>query len=408
MRPVLLLALLAVSLPLLVGATAPRDRAPVGAASSSLGELADRAPGGMPEADWAGIRAAYETGRHAFREVDGEHRARNPGQRWVTRFDGRGFDVRPDSGAWAWGLELVRYGFAGEQREIRNAKELRSAGQRAAYDWDSTLQEWYVNDARGLEHGYTVHRRPERLRSGEAGPLIFTIAVRGGLLPEVGREGRGVRFRDENGASLLTYTGLIVIDAQGRELPARFEVAGAGMQLLIDERDAHYPLTIDPIAQQAYLKASNTGASDGFASVAIDGDTAVVGASQESSGSTGVNGDQLNNDEFRSGAAYVFVRDGVGWSQQAYLKASNTEASDGFGGRVSISGDTIVVGAFGEDSNATGVGGDQLDNSASGSGAVFVFDLNAPSKVPSLPPGVVAALLLGLGAGYAHRARRRS
>jgi hypothetical protein len=70
-----------------------------------------------------------------------------------------------------------------------------------------------------------------------------------------------------------------------------------------------------------------------------------------------------------SGAAYVFVRNGTSWTQQAYLKASNTEQGDYFGFSVSISEDTIVVGAVGEDSNATGVNGTQTDNSAFHSGA---------------------------------------
>ncbi len=47
-----------------------------------------------------------------------------------------------------------------------------------------------------------------------------------------------------------------------------------------------------------------------------------------------------------------------------YLKASNTGADDQFGWAVAVDGDTVVVGAFSEDSNATGVNGDQADNSA--------------------------------------------
>ena len=97
------------------------------------------------------------------------------------------------------------------------------------------------------------------------------------------------------------------------------------MQLEIDDRAARYPLTIDPLAQQAYLKASNTEASDDFGiSVSISGDTVVVGARGEDSNATGVNGDQSNNLAIDSGAAYVFVRNGTIWTQQAYLKASNT------------------------------------------------------------------------------------
>src|SRR5205823_3210346 len=133
------------------------------------------------------------------------------------------------------------------------------------------------------------------------------------------------------------------------------------------------------------LKASNTGGSpglygdegDGFGnSVAVSGDTVVVGALWESSNATGVDGDGSDNSALYSGAAYVFVRNGTTWSQQAYLKASNTGTSDGFGMSVAVSGDTVVVGAIFEDSNATGVNGDQNDNSALISGAAYVFVRN--------------------------------
>src|SRR5262249_52461591 len=126
-------------------------------------------------------------------------------------------------------------------------------------------------------------------------------------------------------------------------------------------------------SQQAYLKASNTGAGDYFgSSVAISGDTLVVGADLEGSKATGVNGNQSDNSVMEAGAAYVFVRDGTNWSQQAYLKASNT-GSDQFGRSIAILGDTVVVGASNEASNATGVNGDQSDNSVAVAGAAYVF-----------------------------------
>ena len=126
-------------------------------------------------------------------------------------------------------------------------------------------------------------------------------------------------------------------------------------------------------SQQAYIKASNPDESDGFGSaVAIAGDTIVAGAKREDGDATGVNGTP-NNNLFQSGAAYVFVRQGQTWSQQAYLKASNPNGFDEFGEAVAISGDTIVVGARGERSGATGVNGDQTDNSVGGAGAAYVF-----------------------------------
>ncbi len=99
----------------------------------------------------------------------------------------------------------------------------------------------------------------------------------------------------------------------------------------------------------------------------------MVGANEEDSNATGVNGDESDNSASNAGAAYVFTRGGTTWSQAAYLKASNTGVSDGFGIAVAISGDTLVVGAPGEDSNATGVDGNQANNTATNSGAAYVF-----------------------------------
>src|SRR5262249_30416606 len=123
-----------------------------------------------------------------------------------------------------------------------------------------------------------------------------------------------------------------------------------------------------------YLKASNTGASDNFGvAVAVSGDTVVVGAAYEGSSATGGNGNQADNTASSSGAAYVFVRSGGVWSQQAYIKASNTGANYIFGYAVAVSGDTLVVGAYQEASNATGVNGNGADNSAASAGAAYVF-----------------------------------
>ncbi|MFY9345288.1 MAG: cadherin-like beta sandwich domain-containing protein [Planctomycetota bacterium] len=126
--------------------------------------------------------------------------------------------------------------------------------------------------------------------------------------------------------------------------------------------------------QQAYVKASNTGGGDGFGiGLAIDGDTMAVGAWQEDSNATGIGGNQANNSAGNSGAAYVFTRDGGTWTQQAYVKASNTGGGDQFGQRVALHGDNLVVGAPQEDSVATGINGNQASNGAGNSGACYLF-----------------------------------
>lgn len=126
---------------------------------------------------------------------------------------------------------------------------------------------------------------------------------------------------------------------------------------------------------QADVQASNMEAGDGFGlgiALSADGSAMVVGARREDSNATGVGGDEADNSSIDSGAAYVFSRSAGAWSQQAYLKASNTDTSDEFGYAVAMSGDgnTVAVSAQGEDSGLAGV---QTDNSAAQAGAVYVF-----------------------------------
>ena len=81
----------------------------------------DQVPEGLAKSDWSSIRAAYEAGRHAFQPTATGWQARNPGQQWTTKFDGRGFLAEPRDGGWQWGLELKSYGFGENQRHRRHA-----------------------------------------------------------------------------------------------------------------------------------------------------------------------------------------------------------------------------------------------------------------------------------------------
>jgi hypothetical protein len=129
-------------------------------------------------------------------------------------------------------------------------------------------------------------------------------------------------------------------------------------------------------AQQAYLKPSNTGANQNFGGrVAVLGDLLAVSSWTESSNGTGINGEQGNSDTLHSGAVYLFTRSGGMWTQKAYLKASNSNADYEFGVSLALTGDSLAVGAYREDSNATGINGNQADNSAPNSGAVYFFSL---------------------------------
>ncbi len=127
--------------------------------------------------------------------------------------------------------------------------------------------------------------------------------------------------------------------------------------------------------QEAYLKTPNTEKYNGFGeSLAVSGDTVAVGVSSESNDHTTIINGPIasgNNSAFHSGAVYIFRRTGVTWVQEAYLKAPNAEADDWFGISVAVSGDTVAVGATGEDSNQTTITNGataSADNSAGGLG----------------------------------------
>ena len=109
-------------------------------------------------------------------------------------------------------------------------------------------------------------------------------------------------------------------------------------------------------------------------SLSQDGKTLAVGASKESSNSNEINIGANNNSAQDSGAAYIFRLSDSGWSQQAYIKASNGGAGDSFGGTVMLSedGKSLAVGARGEDSNAIGANGND-SNTLAESGAAYVF-----------------------------------
>ncbi|MBL8214632.1 MAG: FG-GAP repeat protein, partial [Bryobacterales bacterium] len=274
-------------------------------------------PSGLAVADWKAIRHEYERHRHAAFPSNGELQARNFHQQWLSRFDGRGFTIQPDAGAWTWGLELESYGSTSRRQVLTKPAATRSSRlERIEYDWVNGIREWFVNDTRGLEHGLTLSSRPDV----EGHDVELRFRVRGDLHAVVANDGRSLSFDDASGHPKLRYSGLKVWDAKGAPLPAFFQSHGNSIHLRFSDAGAVYPITIDPIIQQAYLKASNAAAransaGDNFgAAVAISGETVVVGAPYESSNATGVNGNQGNTSLNGAGAAYVFVRNNGTWT----------------------------------------------------------------------------------------------
>ena len=125
--------------------------------------------------------------------------------------------------------------------------------------------------------------------------------------------------------------------------------------------------------QQAYIKAPNAEAGDQFGqNVNLELDSLAVAATLEDGDTTSSVG-SYNNNALSAGAVYYFARSGSNWNLLSYIKASNAEANDRFGTSLGLSGDTLVSGAYGEDSAATGINGDQFGTGATDSGAAYVF-----------------------------------
>jgi hypothetical protein len=114
--------------------------------------------------------------------------------------------VRPDSGVWSWGLELERWGRAGQEAWVSGRAQVVRDGSWLEYRREG-ITEWFVNGTEGLEHGFTIARRPggrlvrHGLRCGSGGNWWREGAGAGGdcfphgggrrgsALPEAGGDG---------------------------------------------------------------------------------------------------------------------------------------------------------------------------------------------------------------------------
>jgi len=195
--------------------------------------------------------------------------------------------------------------------------------------------EWYVNEAKGFEQGWTLDAPATNGQS----PLI-RIGVTGARTVAEGAD--SIRIEDSQGKLRYRYAGLKVIDAAQRMLPAHLRLAQPGIiEIAVDDRGAQYPLTVDPAltaTQAVTLSDPGATANDVFGnSVAVNGDTVVVGALK-----IGAQGAQ--------GAAYVYCRNqgGAGlWGLAATLVDPAPVNSDYFASSIAVYGDNVVVGALG-------------------------------------------------------------
>jgi uncharacterized repeat protein (TIGR01451 family) len=242
---------------------------------------------------------------------------------------------------WEFGLRLAAYG----TQRLPGGAEVSGRRERAEARYDQGVTEWVVNGEAGVEHGLTLSAPPP----GGQGTLAFDL--RGSLVPSLDAAGQSLHLRDAAGQTVLVYDRLAVYDAAQRRLAADFGLRGGQLLIHFDAAAAVYPVVVDPLLhrQVAKLTASDAAENSYFGwSVAISGDTLVVGAIYKAS---------------QAGAAYVFERNQGGadaWGRVTKLTASDGAPSSDFGYSVALSDDTLVVGAYNADD----------------AGAAYVFERN--------------------------------
>ncbi|MCK5828679.1 MAG: FG-GAP repeat protein [Methylococcales bacterium] len=331
-------------------------------------------PQGLTGNEWSSIQNQVKRAKYRlYPDERGGFYSANPAHGWkihyaangMTTLSPRSKTVKP----YHLGMKLSAIGYQ-TMKTLNHPQSISQKDFTVSYQWNENLRERWINSDQQLEQWFVLEQKPEGSDKGL--PLTLQMTLHSELNAQL--NDKTLSFSDLAETN-ITYNKLKVWDANGKEISADMQLEGNTLSLLINDQFAQYPLTVDPsFTQQAYLKASNLETYDIFGwSVAVSGNTLVVGARDEDSNSVGVNSNQSNNSAGFSGAVYVFTRTGSTWSQQAYLKPSNTGGGDKFGYSVAISGNTLVVGAISEDSNSVGVNGSQSNNSASDSGAAYVF-----------------------------------
>ncbi len=312
----------------------------------------------LPLAAEAPVSAALgaDVPAYAARVENGALVTSNAAQRLGARFDRSGAHVH--AVGVGFGLTLAAVG-QGSSLDSLAGVAPRGNANRVVYAYPG-VSESFVNGPLGLDQRFTLARAPAH----GAGPLTLSLSLSGDVHARVLAGGKGVVFTG-TGGHVLDYRGLAATDARGHALRAWLSVHGGRVLVHVDARGASYPVSIDPLIQQGSHLTDLGGegeVGDGLfgASIALssDGSTVVVGAPREYREHTG--------------AAFVFVRSGSTWSQQAELQDSEVNPYEEFGTSVALSadGDTAAIGAEG-DRGAEGYTG--------GKGAVWVFTRSGSS-----------------------------
>jgi hypothetical protein len=186
------------------------------------------------------------TADHFKRDKDGTYIS----PAWIrnaeARIDGSGLQMksrRPGEGNDSLQLRLARFGRLGLERGM-TAGRASSAPDRLEISRPG-ITEWFRFDQRGIEQGFSI---PGPAPTGfPDSPLVLEMKLSGPGTSRVEMEESSVVFRGLDGGVAGRYGGLEVFDATGARLSAELVITSGAIQIRIQDRDALYPLRVDPI-----------------------------------------------------------------------------------------------------------------------------------------------------------------
>ena len=296
--------------------------------------------------------AAETTNRLGAGEV---YQGDNPAQTFDILFSPNGLDVQNKSSqSWQWTLRMLSYGYGDAQVSSNSTSTVIQRNRIEFHRGD--LVEWYINSKEGIEQGFTLQNAPAGRQAGV--PLVVSLALNSNLTPELSSDNQTIDFYGSALLPVLRYAKLVVTDANGSVVPAYFVVSEGRIDIVIDDSQAVYPLTIDPLLTSFLTKkvADDAEASDEFGySVHTSGNTAVIGAYKESSS---------------KGAVYTFELNGAAtdWDQTDKVTGSDSVAGDEFGKSAFVTGGIMMV------------SGAAQHNSTKGAAYIFERDAITPTQ----------------------------
>lgn len=170
--------------------------------------------------------------------------ARNPKHRFEVRFGPGGPEVA--SGKARFGHSLEKLGYGDDLRPVVPAAP-KAKQNRIEYS-RGPLTEWYANGPLGLQQGFTLDAPPAG-RGG--GPLTLALRLSGRVRASL--DGDTLILASPGGQGVLRYRGLTVFDATGRGLSANLALLGNTLRIRVEDHRARYPVTIDPLFEDAKL-----------------------------------------------------------------------------------------------------------------------------------------------------------